>query len=227
MQPGPTRVQQIVASSDIGENCSSSQESLECFENLEVLADEQLIELLKTEPSGPALELLFARYRHLVFSISSRILRDQSEAEDVVQDVFLEISKKAKLFDPSRGTVRIWILQFAYSRSLNARRYLALRHVEGAVHNGNGHKLRVEPSYLHDGLERLTWERRLDLITEALQSLSGKQKEVLEFVYFQGLLIKEVAEQMNESVGNVRHYYYRGLKKLRQMLADMQGHNGA
>src|SRR5262245_22434401 len=74
-----------------------------------------------------ALGILFERYCRLVFDTGRRILRNDGEAEDLVHDVFIEIQKKAFLYDPQKGSVKTWIIQYAYHRSFNRRKYLALR----------------------------------------------------------------------------------------------------
>jgi RNA polymerase sigma-70 factor, ECF subfamily len=226
MNPRPNRLREVVVSTNIEEIHSSSSRTSVSPQDLENLFDEQLIELLKVEESKSALAVLFARYRHLVFSISVKILRDRSEAEDVVQDIFLEICGKAQLFDSNRGSVKTWILQHAYSRSLNRLRYLSLRCVVGNNNNGNGHRKGTEASYSHDGLERLAFEWRPDKINRAFEALTDRQREVLRLIYFEGFLIKEVAEEMNETVVNIRNYYYRGLKRLREMLIDISAQSG-
>src|SRR2546430_5534507 len=88
-----------------------------------------------------ALAALIRRYVRLIYRVAADILRDTGEAEDVTQEVFLEIYRKAYLYDPSRGTVRVWLLQYAYHRAL--RRKAALR--RRAAYNG-------EPLEEADGL---------------------------------------------------------------------------
>src|SRR6516164_10003272 len=90
------------------------------------LSDEDVIERLRQGHSD-ALPLLFDRFYRLVLKIALRILRDPGEAEELMQDLFLEIYKKASQFDPARGSAKTWILQYAYHRSLSRRQYLALR----------------------------------------------------------------------------------------------------
>jgi RNA polymerase sigma-70 factor (ECF subfamily) len=71
--------------------------------------------------------MLFHRYCRGVFSIANRILRDPREAEDILQEVFLAIFQQQEKYDASRGSVRTWILQFAYFKALVRRRYLRIR----------------------------------------------------------------------------------------------------
>ncbi len=183
------------------------------------LSDSDLIEHLKGG-SRQALGILFLRYRRLVLTVSLRILRNNGEAEDVVQDVFLEICKKAAAFDSGRGSVKMWILQYAYSRSLDRRRYLALRHPDGHGANGGGYCTKHSYAYNPHGPDGLTVEERATAIRKALTNLPTKQRKVLELAYFQGLLMTEIAECMSDSLGNVRNQYYRGLKKLQDALGD-------
>jgi len=175
-----------------------------------------------SDQANAAMGILFNRYRRLVLSVSLKILRDRAEAEDLVQDVFMEICRKVHLFDETRGTVKMWILQYAYSRSLNRRSYLALRQanepLNGHPMNGEGHHAVPEPSQVSNVLEELTLEERGKIIRKALEALPEKQKRVIELVYFQGLLMKEIPEKIGENFGNVRNLYYRGLKKLQQSL---------
>jgi len=184
------------------------------------LSDLELIEQLK-QSSRHALGILFIRYRRLVLSVSVRILRDNNEAEDVVQDVFLEIWKKSASFDSDRGSVKMWILQYAYSRSLDRRRYLALRLSNGNGANGNGNWTKLSCAHDPRGLGGLTMEERGAAMRKALEALPERQKRVLELACFEGLLMAEIAETLNETPGNVRNLYYRGLKKLQTALSGL------
>ena len=75
-----------------------------------------------------ALSVLFRRHAHVVFSVACRILRDESEAEDLGQEHFLFFFKKAGLFDAGKSSGASWIIQMAYQRALDRRRYLDVRH---------------------------------------------------------------------------------------------------
>jgi len=90
------------------------------------LSDEDVMERLR-QGHPDALPILFDRFYRLVLKIALRILRDPGEAEDLMQDVFLEIFNKAAQFDAAKGSTKTWILQYAYHRSLSRRQYLALR----------------------------------------------------------------------------------------------------
>jgi RNA polymerase sigma-70 factor (ECF subfamily) len=85
---------------------------------LENVSDEDLLQLLRSGATD-ALAILFDRHWRQVFSVADRILRNSAVAEDVMQEVFLEVYRDAGKFDPAGGSVKTWILQRANHRSLN------------------------------------------------------------------------------------------------------------
>src|SRR5262245_46166776 len=93
---------------------------------LEQPSDETLMEEIQQGRSD-GLAMLFNRYYRLVFHVARRILRDRGEAEDLMQNVFIEVYRKANLYDPTKGSVKSWLMQYAYHLSFNRRKYLSLR----------------------------------------------------------------------------------------------------
>jgi RNA polymerase sigma-70 factor (ECF subfamily) len=179
------------------------------------LTDEEVMEQLR-EGHPNALPILFDRFHRLVLKIALRILRDQGEAEDVMQEIFLEIFRKAGQFDPAKGSPKTWILQYAYHRSLSRRKYLALRKFYDRSQTNELDVIesqRAEVSWR--GLTFQEWAR---VIQQALATLNEKQRKTVELACFQGLLLSEIAERTKESLPNVRHHYYRGLQALRKFL---------
>ena len=179
------------------------------------LSDEDVVERM-CQGYSDALPILFDRFYRLVLKIASRILRDPGEAEDVMQDVFFEIFNKAAQFDPAKGSVKTWILQYAYHRSLSRRQYLALRNFYGRHQIG---EREVSESNSGDASWRgLTFQEWKRAIEQGLATLNENQRKTLELVCFDGLLLSEIAERTKESLPNVRHHYYRGLERLRKFL---------
>ena len=179
------------------------------------LTSEYLIARLR-QGHADALPVLFDRFHRLVLNIALKIVRDPGEAEDVMQDVFFEIFNKAEQFDPAKGSAKTWILQYAYHRSLSRRQYLSLRSfydrrqtTESEVAQSNS--LQV----FWRGLTSQEWRR---VIEQGLATLNENQRRTLVMVCFEGLLLSEVAERTKETLGNVRHHYYRGLAGLRTFL---------
>jgi RNA polymerase sigma-70 factor (ECF subfamily) len=91
------------------------------------VSDEALVQQVCVG-SREALAILFRRYARVVRSIALRVLRDASEADDLLQDVFILVSRLCRTFDSSKGSAQFWILQMAYRRAISRRRYLSSRH---------------------------------------------------------------------------------------------------
>jgi RNA polymerase sigma-70 factor, ECF subfamily len=157
------------------------------------------------------LDLLFERYSRLVLGTAYRVLGDVDEAEEVLQDVFFYLCRKSHLFDPAKGSVKSWILQITLSRSIDRKLYLARR--------------RFHAGEAIDSLQ-LVWQADLDqqidsklsreYLERAFADLTEMQRRTIESFYFDGLDLKEISEQLSEPLGRVRHYFYRGLERLRK-----------
>lgn len=162
-----------------------------------------------------ALAVLFDRYHSLVHSVAWRILHDAAEAEDLTQSVFLEIFRSAAQFDAGKGTTKGWILQYAYHRSFNRKKYLSLRSGQGCEEDFHAVAWRSGSSVT--GISSLECG---PIVREALAQLSKLQRRTLELVFYEGLTMHEAAERTGESFDSIRHQYYRGLEKLRSILCE-------
>ena len=184
------------------------------YSDMLALGDERVVQELQTGNTD-AFAVIFKRYHRLVHVTALHILRDASEAEDLTQSVFLEIYRKAGQFDPRRGTLKVWLLQYAYSRSINRRNYLMVRH---AYNETEADAIDKEGSLWSPS--RLQFQESSRLATEALEALPDAQKQTIEMFFFEGLNLKEIAQRRNEKFSNVRHHYYRGLERLRSYLEN-------
>lgn len=182
------------------------------LDELRRLSDESLMTHLQAGHAD-VLAIIFDRYYRLVLSVAMKILRDVGEAEDLMQTVFLEIFKSAAQFDPSRGTLKVWLLQYAYHRGMSRRQHLSIRNFyrNSDIAELQGELLQTEITHFNDQEIR-------QLVTQALGSLNDTQSSVLKLAYFEGLSLREIAERTGESLGNVRHHYYRGLNRLRELV---------
>ena len=165
-----------------------------------------------------ALGCLFQRYGRLLRSIAARILGDGSEAEDLVQDLFLFIHRKSAIFDTSKSSGRSWIVQMAYHRAISRRRYLVTRQfyshkdVEGVGEQVVG-VATTENDY---SAEAVLGRNGLEKVMEAL---TDDQRETLRLHFFEGYTLAEISEKLGQPHGNVRHHYYRGLALLRKQMS--------
>jgi len=182
------------------------------LDQLKRMSDESLMTHLQAGHAD-VLAIIFDRYYRLVLSVAMKILRDVGEAEDLMQTVFLEIFKSAAQFDPSRGTLKVWILQYAYHRGMSRRQHLSIRNFykNSDIAELEGELLPTEVTHFNDQEIR-------QLVIQALGSLNETQRKVLKLAYFEGLSLREIAERTGDSLGNVRHHYYRGLTRLRELV---------
>jgi RNA polymerase sigma-70 factor (ECF subfamily) len=178
-------------------------------------------EILLTRFNGgdeQALGNLFQRYGRLLRSTAARILGDGSEAEDLVQDLFLFIQRKSVIFDSSKSSARSWIVQMVYHRAISRRRYLSTRQfythkdVEGISEQVVGaatteDDYSAEAVFGRNGLEKV------------IESLSEDQRQTLQLHFFEGYTLTEISDKLGQPHGNVRHHYYRGLAQLRKHMA--------
>jgi RNA polymerase sigma-70 factor, ECF subfamily len=188
------------------------------WKDLQKLDDTTLVSQLAAG-NHDALAVVVDRYQQLVLSVARRIVRDESEAEEVVQTVFLEVFQHPAQFDARRGTLKMWLLQFAYSRSLNRRAYLQRRQFYSQVDLGAaevGERAMIRPS-------RMSCGETARLVRQALRALNESQQRAIDLVYFQGLRLEEAAEKAGETEPAMRHHYYRGLAKLRSFLCQDTG----
>lgn len=181
------------------------------YDDLERLGDDEVMAHLQAGVAD-ALAVLFDRYHRLVYSIALRIVRDAGEAEDVMQVVFLDVFKAAAQFDPAKGSTKVWLLQYAYHRAISRKRYLGVRYfydeTSGSEGDENGRTGRISGP-VDAGVELR------DLLEKGLASLAERQRNVIEWSTFDGLSMREIADRTGETLVNVRHHYYRGLRKLR------------
>ena len=160
--------------------------------------------------NAEALEALFRRYVRLVYRVASGILDDRAEAEDVTQEIFLEVYRKAYLYDPARGSVRGWLLQYGYRRTLRRKQVLGRR----AAYRGE--PIETIDARARQRQPRLTREECRWVLRTGFAQLPERQRTTLELACFEDLTLRDVAERLGVSVGCTRHYYYRGLATLQR-----------
>jgi RNA polymerase sigma-70 factor, ECF subfamily len=187
----------------------------------EQISDESLIPQILSG-NQEALAVLFRRYAGLVHGIGRRVLRDNAEAEDLVQDLFVYIHLKASLYDPVRGSVRTWILQTSYYKALIRRTQLMSQQYYGCVDFEGQEAEKLAdlslPPYERSGEGLFGRDRWRELVS----CLTERQWETFRLHFFEGYTFGEIAIKRNESIGNVRHHFYRGLDRMRKYLFDVE-----
>ena len=179
-------------------------------------ADELLLGRIANQDKE-ALAALFQRHAALVRGIGNRILRDTGEAEDLVQEVFLYLYRKAALFDRAKSSARSWIVQVTYYQAMARRRYLLQRHCRAPLRRPDGPVDSYTPVPMQwDYPEEAFYNSAL--VSEIWETLTNSQRETLRLHFFEGYSLSEISVKLGEPLGNVRHHYYRGLDRLRSRL---------
>jgi len=147
-------------------------------------------------------------------------VHEHAEAEDLTQEIFVELCKTAAQFNAAKGTAKMWIIRLAYRRSLNRRRHLNFRNSHLLQDLG---ELENTPSSEFVEFQTMTKHESCRLVRQMLASLDAAQQRILEMVYFEGMSMRDVADRTGDSFDSVRHRYYRGMSKLRALLHQPYG----
>jgi RNA polymerase sigma-70 factor (ECF subfamily) len=204
--------------SSIGINVTDERKVMRGNADCAEPTDETLIVRVQADDQD-ALGRLFERYARLVRGVSARILKDVSEADDLVQDLFLFIKRKASIFDGTKSSARSWIIQMAYHRAIDRRRYLTSRHfytheaIQDATEQISGTPV-VEGDYSPDAVFGRNG------IKKVFAALSDNQRQTIRLFFFDGYTFQEISEKLGQPVGNIKHHYFRGLEKLRKQMFD-------
>jgi len=150
-----------------------------------------------------------------LFSVAHRILCDSSEAEEVIQDVFVQIWEKASTFDPVLGSAFHWALSIARHRAIDRvrSRQRQARLVDELEASGAAETAPVSaPDHAALNSEEAATVR------SAMQRLPQEQRQAIEMAFFGGLSHPEIAERLSEPLGTIKARIRRGLLKLRELL---------
>ena len=182
------------------------------------ISDEQLLRHVQ-DGEREALGLLFRRHARSVRNVAYRVLREEAEADDLVQEVFLFIFRKAGLYNAAHGEASSWIIHVAYHRAFDRRRYLNSRHFYTTMELDNGGFHLADPrrqiSYHEPSIEEVLGKQSM---ARFRSRLTPEQQEAIQLFFFEGYSLKEIAERTGRSLVNVRSHYYRGLERMRQYI---------
>ena len=164
-----------------------------------------------------ALAQLFRRHACVVRGVAYRVLRDVSEADDLLQDIFLLVHRLCRAFDGSRGSARFWILQMTYRRAISRRRYLTSRHFYTRMDLDDVETELADPRNPSAEIEELIDATRGNgSVQKVFEELSENQQETLKLFFVEGYTFDEIAEKLGQSRGNIKNHYFRGLERLRK-----------
>jgi len=181
--------------------------------NHEVSPDAALVHrLLQKDVS--AFEQLYDRHSRLVYGLLLRILQQAGTAEEVAQDVFLQLWRNAGQYDESRGPFVPWLLTLARNRALDTLRLKSERQRRREDQTEEMPPVVTVPQYE----KVLDEKRRAEKVRALMASLNPQQKKAIELAYFEGLSHTEIAATLKEPLGTVKSWIRNGLLRLKEEL---------
>jgi RNA polymerase sigma-70 factor, ECF subfamily len=161
-----------------------------------------------------AFEELYDRHSRIVYGLVLRILQQASTAEEVVQDVFLQLWRNAAQYDTSRGPFLPWLLTLSRNRALDHLRLKSERQRRREDQSDELPAVITVPDFE----SRLDLKRRALRVRELISALQPQQRRAIELAYFEGLSHSEIAAKLQEPLGTVKSWIRNGLLKLKEGL---------
>jgi RNA polymerase sigma-70 factor, ECF subfamily len=182
-------------------------------QNDDVSSDAALVQQLLRRDVR-AFEQLYDRHSRIVYGLVVRILQQGSRAEEVVQDVFLQLWRNASHYQATRGPFVPWLLTLARNRALDTLRLKSERQRRREDQTEELPQIAQLPQYE----QALDEKRRAEVVRSLMSSLSPPQKKAIELAYFEGLSHSEIAEALHEPLGTVKSWIRNGLIRLKEGL---------
>ncbi len=161
-----------------------------------------------------AVAALYDRYGALAYALAYRILQDRGAAEDVVQDVYLGVWRRAGSYRPGRGSVRTWLLASVHHRAIDR-----LRGTAGRARRDTALEEVDRVAALDDPWRDVELTLQRDVLRKGLATLPEEQRRTIELAYFGGFTHSQIAELLGEPVGTIKGRMRLGLDKLRHHFA--------
>ena len=179
--------------------------------------DGALIRLI-TQGHEPALGELYERYGRLVFSIATNSVSDAELAEEITQDVFLRVWRRADTYVAGYGKVVTWLARIARNRSIDVIRQQSVRPEGHSV--AWAEMLENAPDDTRGVEDDFDLAQRQQAVRLAISQLPDEQQRALALAYFKGYSHQQIADELGEPLGTVKTRIRLGMQKLSQSLAE-------
>lgn len=163
-----------------------------------------------------ALAALYDRYSGMLFAMLVRILRDTGAAEEVLQDLFLQLWRSAARYDAARGSLPAWLLVIGRNRAISRLRRRGPQEVQD-----DGEKFSMESVASPGNMEDEAWRAQMmNRLRNAMAALPGEQRKAVELAYFEGMTQTEIAAKTNTPLGTVKSRVRAAMQTLKQVFDD-------
>lgn len=170
-----------------------------------------------------ALGTLYDQYKRLLFSLCLSILKDREEAEELLQEIFVQIWQKAATYDPEKGTPYSWLVSMTRNRAIDRIRSRSWKEQQITDPDTDDEIFRLIPTDETNPLNAVVAQQRTAMIQQVLHKIPAEQRDVLTFAYFDGFSQSEIAQETGLPLGTVKSRIRQGLLKLRDMLSGEEG----
>ena len=164
-----------------------------------------------------ALEALYDRYGRPVYSLVLRIAQHPASAEEIVQDVFMQLWRRADRFQISRGPLEPWLFTMARNRALD---FLRLKREKQRRREDSDSDVLPSAVFRPEPEGDIDRSRRAQKIRALLTSLPDAQRRAIELAFFEGMSHSEIATATGEALGTVKSWIRGGLLRLRESLGE-------
>ncbi|MBS1904403.1 MAG: sigma-70 family RNA polymerase sigma factor [Bacteroidetes bacterium] len=181
--------------------------------------DQELLAAIAAEDSA-ALAEFYDRYSRMVYGALLRMLRDTDDAEDILQEVFVQVWRKASSYKPELGVPKAWLVRIAHNRAINLIRSKRSRMKQSEIALPEADSELVAPELRSSDLfEETTAGEERALLSNAMAKLPKEQSSLLDLAFLQGYSHSEIAEMLGMPLGTVKTRIRNGLLALRESLA--------
>jgi RNA polymerase sigma-70 factor (ECF subfamily) len=179
-------------------------------------SDDSLLDAIRRRDEG-AIAALYDRYGRLAFGLAYRVVGERNAAEDVVQEAFLSIWRRAASFETARGSVRTWVLSIVHHRAIDRLRGTAGRTRQDAPIEDFERILAID-----DPWREVSQVIQRETLQKAIATLPDAQRQAVEMAYFDGFTQQEIATRMDVPVGTVKGRLRLAMQRLRALLAGTE-----
>ena len=174
-----------------------------------LLADEDLISLVEGG-DAEAFAVLYDRHGRPAYSLAYRMMGEKQAAEDLAQEAFIKVWRRAGSYRAQKGSVRTWILSIVHNRGIDQlRSHASRRRIQEKI------EASAASSQPSEALAETWRNTQSEQVREALNTLPKEQLKILELAYFSGYTHVEIAELLGVPLGTVKGRMRAGLKKMR------------